>query len=226
MKKLVSLIIALLVMACPMMAMAGSFDGSVFQGLYFSSIATLDLNEDGSVAFVESQLTAATRSFTTPYEHPRYYNSTLWDIVIPRYDTGTPAPRIRLWIRSYGTQFANIEGVSFQLNGKTYTFTGVSDPERQTYKEEEDAYTERLLIIFDDQSLDFIAEMEAYCETCNTVEAMNEHPITMILHGDEDIVVTLGSGFMSDFMIIKELFIDCGGLDYLKDGGGNTMIVR
>ena len=226
MKKLVSLIIALLVMACPMMAMAGSFDGSVFQGLYFSSIATLDLNEDGSVAFVESQLTAATRSFTTPYEHPRYYNSTLWDIVIPRYDTGNPAPRIRLWIRYYGTQFANIEGVSFQLNGKTYTFTGVSDPERQTYKEEEDAYTERLLIIFDDQSLDFIAEMEAYCENCNTVEAMNEHPITMILHGDEDIVITLGSGFMSDFMIIKELFIDCGGLDYLKDGGGNTMIVR
>ena len=227
MKKLTSFVLALIVlMMCPLMAMAEGFDRSVLTGEYFESVATLDPSEDGTAAFVESQLTAQNRSFTTPYEHDAYYNTTLWDMLVLDYDTSDPSPRLRMWVRYYGTQYANIEGISFELEGKTYTFTGVSDEARKQLIEDKGAYNERALIIFSVDNLEFLVALENYCESFESVEEMDANPITMILHGDEDITVSLDSGFMVDFLIVSDLFIECGGLDYLQDANGTAMTTK
>ena len=226
MKKFASLFLALIILLCPLMAMAESFDKSVLKGEYFDSVATLDISDDGTAAFVESQLSASNRSFSTPYEHSAYYNTTLWDMLVLDYNTSNPSPRLRVWTRYYGTQYANIEGISFVLNGTTYTFTDVSSDSRKQYISDDKAYNERALIIFDMENIGFLVELENYCESFETVDEMNEHPITMILHGDTDITVSLGSGFMVDFLIISDLFIEAGGLDYLQYAGGNPMTTK
>lgn len=226
MKKLTSLFLALVILMCPLMAMAESFNKSVLKGEYFDSVATLDISDDGTAAFVETQLTAANRSFSTPYEHPDYYNVTLWDMLVLDYNTSDPSPRLRVWVRYYGTQYLNIEGVSFVLDGTTYTFTDVASDSRKQHIADKDAYNERALIIFDTENLEFLAALEGYCESFDSVEEMDAHPITMILHGDTDVTVSLDSGFMLDFLIVSDLFIEAGGLDYLQYAGGNPMTTK
>ena len=47
----------------------------------------------------------------------------------------------------------------------------------------------------------------------------------MVLHGREDIEVTLAKGFGLDFFAIATAFINIGGLDYLEKCSGTTMKV-
>ena len=226
MKKLTSLFLALVILMCPLMAMAETFFTSALKGEYFESATTLDISDDGTAAFVESQLSAADRSFSTPFEHPEYYNVTLWDMLVLDYNTDAPSPRLRVWVRYYGTQYLNIEGVSFVLDGTTYTFTGVASDSRKQHIADKDAYNERALIIFDTENLAFLTALESYCMQYDTVAEMDAHPITMILHGDTDVTVSLDSGFMLDFRIIAGRFIEAGGLDYLQYAGGNPMTTK
>lgn len=75
-------------------------------------------------------------------------------------DTDQPLPLLRLWF-TLTTKEApmDITSVTFTTGGKDYTFSGLSDEGDFSRKEEGD-YQQNMLVIFDDNSLPFLTELE------------------------------------------------------------------
>lgn len=85
---------------------------------------------------------------------------------------------------------------------------------------------EEMLIRFGEDNVDFLLALEeAIKGKSESVEALSEVDIKMVLHGKEDLVVELGSGFLLDFMALKSAWLDLDGTSYLDDINGNDMTV-
>ena len=95
------------------------------------------------------------------------------------------------WIRQ------NMNSVSFIVDGKKYTFSGIADAE--WYVHDENGYVEYLLMKFGMENLSFLAALERVFSDANdgssAFQAARNASCRMILHGCEDIEVELGAGF-------------------------------
>ena len=88
------------------------------------------------------------------------------------------------------------------------------------------------MIKFGSDSLAFLAAMENLYEKYPSLEELMDETggpkVNMVLHGmNEDISVTLGSGFVLDFVLVIEgAYINTNGLDYIEKVSSTTMTVN
>lgn len=190
-----------------------------------SGVFTLDVDVERNVAFVETTLSAADRSFTHAHESEKYYSTTKFDILVIDYlDESAAYPVWRLWIDyTADDDYAYCTSVSFYLEGKEYRFSGIADSERYTMLD--DTYEEQLLIKFNLDNSDFIVALENMTEDCS-YEELEAKTVKMVLHGKEDIEVQLGGGFAKDFAVMKLAFVAMDGVNYMSEYTGTTMKVN
>lgn len=229
MKKLFTLLTALLLLVLPVSsAFAATLDLSYVRR-NTENLFTLDIDTANNAAFVETQLSAAARSYVHKYESVYRYNTTKFDVLVLNYsNASTTYPVWRLWVTYCAdNDYLYFDKITFNVNGTKYTFSGVSNSDRYTHDDK--GYVEEALIKFDDTNLAFLAALEEWGPAIGEFEDvsyLDNFPVYMTLHGREDITVTLGSGFWLDYLAIREAFIEMNGLDYITRPNGTTMTVK
>lgn len=224
-KCLAFLVTTLLLLSSVSVAFAAKLDLSPIEAK--TNLYTVDIDEDNESAFIETVLTAAQRSFTHKYESSTLYSTTMFDVLVVDYGKTTNYPIIRLWI-SYCADdaFQNIDSVTIALGNKQYTFADVSDPDWLVH-DEETGYLEEVLIRFNEDNLAFLTALEELANSCeHDIEKMDQAGIKLVLHGDEDIQADLGSGFLLDFLAIKDAWLTLDGLNYIDEASGNDMSMK
>ena len=222
MKKALCLTLVL-ALCLPLAAAAEGFDLSPVQALtdYF----TIDVDTEANAAFVETQLTAADRSFVHEFENDIYYSSTQFDLLAVHYNEPDCYPVFRLWIDYWAYDFLKIDSVTFELDGVKYTFSGVSKDEWRTSHGSE-GINESLLIKFGMENIAFPAALEhAMNSIDNDLDRVGELNITLTLHGTTDVTVRLGDGFWVDFAAMKLAWSLSGGMttEYLRKANSTEM---
>ena len=227
MKKSFTLILALALLFSCASSLADGYDMSYIREN--STVFTIDVNDDSGVAFVESTLSVKDRSFVHRHESDHRYSSTKFDVLVINYGRSTAYPVPRLWITYCANEYIYYDSVTFTVNGRDYTFTGISDPDWRS--EDEKGVVEEALIKFGTQGVDFLFALKDYRGNFSSyAELMDERSgpkIKMILHGiDEDVNVTLGGGFLLDFTyIIEGAYLETDGLSDIDKVIGTQMSV-
>ena len=222
MKKIFALLLAAVLLCSAMTVAVAADDLDLSFVRNNKEVYTIDLNDKGTAAFIESQLSAKDRSFVHKYESSTRYSNTMFDVLIVDYDTDDAYPVFRLWISYYADDsYVNLHSASIILGDEKYTFSDIDDPDWRT--KDEDGYAEQLLIKFDEETLPFLAKLESMLP--DDADDLDDISIKMILHGDEDITVEIGRGFLMDFMFIKTAMININGLQYLERAYGSDMSV-
>lgn len=214
-QKIVALaLIAVMLIAMPAFA-EDKFDISYASG---SDLFTVDVNAEESVAFIETSLSAAARSFDHKYECDAYYSDTKFDTLVIDYFKSSAYPIYRLWILYAGTKHIYATSVAFEFGGKQYVFSDILDPENAFEYSNGDA-AEHLLIKFGWDNLQFLGDLESHVnkimENDNWIDdgIPEDMKIKMVLRGTEVIETELGPGFILDFLALKSIMMTCGGLE-------------
>lgn len=225
MKKLIALVLAVLMTAvCAASALAEINFDYLNQGGQNGLIA-ISVSSDGADAYIETTLPRTNFRFEHPYTHPGYFSATEFDFIILDYATENPMPVMRLWIRYFGTQFMNVEDVSFVIDGVTYRFHAAGGEDRRQLVEGK-VYAETPAIIFSAEHIAFLEALTNHASGAASLAELEARPVTMILHGDTDVEVTLGSGFMLDFLGVWSYYANSGCMMYLSGIQGTEMSVE
>ncbi len=183
--------------------------------------ATMEINvdEERGLAFIESRLDVADLAFSHPNELADYYSYTYFDIIANSRQEDERYTLLRLWITYSGPKYQNIRGVSFRIQDgsavNTYEFSLTDqDATRETL---EGGVYEEVLIRFGKNSLPFLAQLERIAKEAGTFTALDEVHISMTLYGEEEAIeVSLPGAFMMDFALVKDAFVEIGGLEDLE----------
>lgn len=202
MKRIILLVLALVLFTGCAAADNKSFDVGFFRDN--ASFFRFTVPEEGESAFIETLETAEHRAFITPYESETYFSTVYPEIMVSDYTeekAGNAA--FRIWIRYRGTKHLNISTVSFILDGMEYRFLDVTVPEWNATKEDGTAAEDAMIMLGRDISnATFFAGLLA--KAVEYVEAKAADPekalpeVTMILHGEEDVEVTLPGAFWEE----------------------------
>ncbi len=235
MKKWTALVLCLtLICSCFSAVLAESGGTAASAGYDLSTILentsmfTVDVDEEQNVAFVESNISVSMKAFTHQYESEKRYSYPHFDILVVNYGTEAAYPVLRLWTTYCADQFLNISSITFTVGGKDYTFTEVADEGRKV--SDEDGAKENLLIRFGDGNLEFLVALEnslnGYEELTDLLDETKAPQLKVVLHGDEDVEVTLGGVFLVDFLFICEKgFADTNGFNYLSNVQGTPVTI-
>lgn len=222
MRKLSFILALVLMLSCFSCAFAAEFDMSIVRENTDLYKVSVDNEED--VAFITTNLAVSARAFTHKYESTYRYSSTKFDTLVIDYLKTSARPVFRLWVTYCADDsFLNINGISFLVDGKKYTFSDVADPD--WYTQDEKGYAEEMLIKFDMDNIDFLVALEDYMPEELSLEALKAAPVTMILHGREDVTVQLEDGFWLDFIAMKRVLTKTGAIDFLSQTSGSPMKV-
>lgn len=184
---------------------------------------TIDVNAEADVAFVESVLSVANRSFTHSKESAIRYSSTMWDLILINYFENDVYPVLRCHIYlSTDDKPYYITSATITIGGKDYTFSGISDPE--WFTDYGDGHNQSMLIKFGVDNLDFLLALDTAFEGVNS-DNLEEVRFDMVLHGTEDITAQLDAGFLLDFKVIENAFLDGNGLSFLDKAYATEMKV-
>ncbi len=184
---------------------------------------TIDVNTEDDLAFVETTFDAEALAFTHKYDSEYYYSHIYNDIIVIDYSKeGERIPVFRTWICCRADVPHNIASVTFEIGGKAYTFTEVSDPDWNEQKE--NGYAENLLIDYGYNNWDFFAAVASNALSYILDEEGNTPApeMKMILHGDEDIEAMVPENYWGDFSFLIAPFIANSGswLMHLADNDG------
>ncbi len=228
MKQFFAFILALALLFSCSVSLAAGYDLSYAKSK--SGVFTVDEDTDRDVAFIESTLSVSDRSFVHKYESDYRYSSTMFDILVVDCSRSTSYPVPRLWITYCADNYLYYDSVTFTIDGTDYTFSGISDSDWRT--KDENGVVEEVLIKFGTEALPFLGAMETLYEKYPSYDELmdetNGPKIKMVLHGrNEDVRVTLGSGFVLDFaLIIEGAYLNTNGLDYIDKVNSSTLTVE
>lgn len=195
-----------------------------------TDVFEVDPSSDGTAKFIETVLTSEERHFTHKYESDYYWSSTQFDVLVLGLDGDDQYPVWRCWIVFADDQrFRNIDSATFVLNGVSYTFSDIGDPEIWHSTRENDdgtiTYLEEMLIKFGMNNVEFPAALEEYRRSLP--EDFSGFECTLILHAaDEDITISLGQGFIWDFALTLEAYIQMAGLETIERVVSTEMTVK
>ena len=179
---------------------------------------TIEVDQKNDVAFVECVLDTAARSFHHKYENDFLYSSTQWDMIVINYFETNSYPVLRLWINYTADDYLNINAVSFDIEGKRYTFSGISSSDR--IKSVTNGISESLLIRFGNENTDFLVALLGYIldreDILKDSSRWSELQIPMKLYGAETVDVTLGVNFVADAFGMLNAWLNSNGATYLS----------
>ena len=225
-KTLVMMLAVVMLIACCAPALAQKANLTKVK----SSPNLFDVETIDDTVYITSALPMSNRSFVHKYESEQRYSGTEFMLMILNYGQSDEFSSYCLRIY-YSTEqgYQNIDSVSFIIDDKEYLFTDVSQVIQEC---ENGTYTELVVIYFDNDNLEFLLPLEdkvnAASDVEDSVEWLDAHPITMVLHGKEDIAVQLDGGFYLDFMAVKLAVVNTVDLfETLTYGGtGTTLTVK
>lgn len=241
MKRLIALILALMLCISLIPAgvaeqteadetMSGKPDFSCFTDHpeYFRK----DVSEDGNTAFIQTQVPAEYRSFSTPYENDLYYSTIFPEIMIRGWsDEKSQTPFFRIWIRYRGTKHLNISTVSVIIDGTDYRFENVSSPDWIATKEDGTAAQDVMLVLGSNQvnatcfaSL-FSKAIEYTQERLKDQEAP-QPDVSVVLHGDENTIITLPSDFWAELAMFAYNLDAINGFSSLTSSAGTLCMIQ
>lgn len=228
MKKTVAVFLSLVfVLGACSPALADKFDLSALRSNEYLDI---DVDVEKEIALVESNFSVKDRSFSHPNESSTQYSFTKFDMLIIDYFGTDPYPIWRLWLTlSTQNQFYYITSVTFTIDNKEYTFSGVSD--KDWFYTEENSCRQELLIKFGKENLDFLRAMQTlvkkiYGNMDSLEEVFSTIKIPIVFHGTKDIEAELDIDFLMEFMIFMYGFINCNGFDYIDYSNGTEMKMK
>ena len=165
------------------------------------------LEEKPNAMMVYNNFTAEELSFSHDLESDRYYSYLDFDIRVENPGTDKQLPLLRMWISMY-TQgsFMDISSVTFTTGGRDYTFSGLSDEENFT--EDEGEFRQDMLILFDEDSLPFLTDLEIS-------RLLGDEAVKAVFHGNQDLEGRLGENFWKIFSIYWDLYVNSDAPDCL-----------
>ena len=166
-----------------------------------------DIYEGEEMSSACTTMTAGDLSFEHAHESDYNYSFTYFELW---FEKGSDVIYPVLNVVYCADDPLNIYAISFDVEGTRYTFD--VDPDEPD--QEEHGISESRIIFFGPESFDFLVALENITDDCDTADEMMAHRITAILHGDEDLTVTLSDVFLIDFYIIlEEAYMELGGMD-------------
>lgn len=232
MKRIIAWILAAALLLSAASALA---DDAVFSSDFFEQndkIFTLEVDKDNDAGVVTANSSAEGKSFSTPYDSESYFSMIFPELIIGNYSQKDKQIGVfRIWIRYNGTKFLNIHSVSFIIDGVTYDITEISDPSRVMTRDD-GTCTEVLLIKFGKNCAKFVARLcaNAYMYMNSRYgksgDKSTEAPkMTMILHGDEDIEVTVPDAFWDDMGVFAVALNNTNGYAEIGNSKGSPCTV-
>ncbi|MCR5138007.1 MAG: hypothetical protein K6C12_13140 [Oscillospiraceae bacterium] len=191
-----------------------------------SDLFDITVNGEQNFAIINSAMSEELRSFHHKYENDYLYSSTRFSVGILDY-YGDSIPMLSLVINYTADEFLYINGVTFIIDGKNYTFSKVADSD--SLHTLDNGKGEVLIINFGMENAGFIGALAGYCVDAgldDDIENAKKASITMILHGKEDVTATLDVGFFLDWLIMSRGFTAIDGLDYLSEITATPMKVH
>ena len=184
---------------------------------------TIDIDTEDDLAFIQTTYDAASLAFIHKYDSDYYYSFLSSDILVIDYSKeGERVPVFRTWIYYAADAPQNITSVTFEIDGKAYTFTDIADPERNEVRE--NGYSENLVIKYGIDNWDFFTVVAANAMDYILSEDENAAApeMKMILHGDEEIEAVVPENFWADFSFVIAPFLADDGdwLQYLVQNSG------
>ena len=135
---------------------------------------------------------------------------------------------LRIRIVYNGTKRLNFSSVTFIGAGYEYTFTGII-PDGETAEAGDGTVTEDLVIIggTNENNARFLSEMMAdsyeYAVRRYSNNEGNDAVLpewTAVLHGDEDVTLSLQAGYWSDFAMFTLALVDMNALSLIMSSSG------
>lgn len=205
--------IAALLALCMLLGLGAAFaevDLSYVQAS--PNIFDVDETDDGLI-FIDSTLSSEQVACTHEHESDSYYSCIYWELAI--VDNEPPVYPL-LTVSINADQPLNIRAVSFDVDGRRFTFDVAEDISRKT---EEGNTREFVTIFLGPTNIEFLIAMENVSDACGTdLDAMRAVRITGVLHGDEDIAIALSENFVVDFfLVIEDAWLELGGLDTFSE---------
>ena len=179
------------------------------------SDGTVYLEEKPGAMMVYNNFSVEDISFSHDMESDKYYSFLDFDIRVADTVTDTQLPLLRMWITMY-TQgsFMDVSSVTFTTGGRDYTFSGLSDEE--DYIEDEGEFQQDMLILFDDNSLAFLYDLEIS-------RLLGEESFKAVFHGSRDIEAEIGPNFWDIFSVYWDLYQNSGAAECLDGLEGTEM---
>ena len=191
-----------------------------------------DVSEDGTIAFIQTQVPAEYRAFSTPYENDIYYSTIFPELMIRGWsEEKKQTPFFRIWIRYRGTKHLNISMVSVIIDGTDYRFENVSSPEWIATKEDGTAAQDVMLVLGSNQvnatcfATLFSKAIEYTQERLNNQDAP-QPDVSFILLGDENIAITLPADFWAELAMFAYNLDAINGFSSLTSTAGTLCMVQ
>ena len=189
-----------------------------------STLFRIDEGAGGEYAFVSLALDITEMGFTHRYalsDQPSFAYS---DLLINRYGTADAYAVWRLWFEYKATQSLNIHAVTILLDGKSYTFSDLSGLVNN--EEHDDYILETPCIVFGSQNTEFWLDYLIKCETLeNKVEILNGWNLPVILHGDEDVEITVNGATLFSLFAVGEEMANISGIASIIEREGTPVEV-
>ena len=181
MKRLFQVILSL----CFLFSVSGTAYASLDLGIIRESDSyTISVDRAANTATIIDSAETDELIFTTDADSNFKADNIRFDILIQDY-FGTQKAVPRLWIYFYPTDFQYVTDVSFDIDGKKYTCSGVSGPD--CLEELDTGVSESLCIAFEGENLAFLKALLA-------VEDENA-TYSFTMHGISNINTSLPDGF-------------------------------
>ena len=229
MKKLIAFLLALALIPAVSAAETAREAPAVFDTSGFeqhSELFDIRVGEDGA-AVITALEASADRTFTTPYMSEKYPGTVYPDLVVLGYPTEERRASLRIRIRYNGTKQLNFSSVTFITDRYEYTFPDLSGA-RATTVREDGVFGEDLVIVTGGgEGMQFLADLltrameyanNRYGEEKDAQAALPAW--SLILHGDEDLTVTLPEGFWTDLGLFAVALDSMNELSFLARNEG------
>lgn len=221
MKRILASLTVLLLMLLPAAsAFAATPDLSYVEAN--SDVFAISESNDGKDIFITTTLTAQNLHYLHKYESNYYWSFTRFEVAVRDYAGPDALCVWQLWITyANDVKLMDIDSATFLFNGNRFTFSELSNPQLQTSNET--SHIEELQICFGVNNKPFLLALEEYCATLNSAD---EFQCTLILHGEEDVTVTLGGSFALDFLATRQVYIEVDLPESLQTYTGNPMTLK
>ena len=221
MKKLIALVLAVMMLAS---CAASAEDVRMrFESDEAQQVTGMWVDETGSMAIIISRLDRNELVFDHPHACPGTPSSTEFDILVMNYHADDILPVLRLWVNYHADEALNISAVSFDVDGKVFRFDEVSQPGTTTVRD--GVYMESPMIVLGVGQLEFILALEMYVERLNESDGVLSGFVTMTLHGDTDVTVTLDASFLVDYLSVMRVLNSATALVYMQYVEGTPMTI-
>ncbi len=184
---------------------AGDFSLQYIEESRYAAEGKVYTEEQNGNVYVYNNLTAKELSFSHDFESEQYYSYADFDMAILYPGTEEELPLLRLWITMYTAgRPLDVTSVTFTADGKSWTFSELSDEEDIEEKDGGD-YAQTMLILFDERSLDFLLDLSLN-------NAFGDGELRAVFHGTEDVEVTFGENFRNVFSMYWDLYVNSDGM--------------